>query len=97
MRRYQLPLPQRLGISTSPKLGWLRKGFVITNAIEEHPVTSFKDIGAVAFYLNAIPWQIPDFEYSKYRHKLFDLHERIELQGSFEVSAHRFLVEASLG
>jgi hypothetical protein len=75
----------------------IEQGFVITYEREEHPVMSFKDIGAVVFYLKAIPWQIPDFEYSKYRHELLDLHERIELHGSFDVSAHRFLVEASLG
>lgn len=79
------------------KKGLVEEGFVIENEIEEYPTMSFTDIGAVVFYLKAIPWQIPDFEYSKYQHKLFELHERIELDGSFEISAHRFLIEASLG
>ena len=77
--------------------GLIEQGFVIANQKEEHPAMSFKDIGAMVFYLQAIPWQIPGFEFSQYRRKLLDLHEHIELYGSFDVSAHRFLVEATLG
>jgi hypothetical protein len=28
---------------------------------EEFPVSRFFDIGAIVYYLMAIPWQIPDF------------------------------------
>jgi hypothetical protein len=76
--------------------GLIEQGFVIANEKEEHPAMSFKDIGAVVFYLKAIPWQIPGFEFSQYRRKLLDLHEHIELHGSFDVSAHRFLIEAKI-
>jgi len=77
--------------------GLSEQGFVIKNGIEEEPLVAFKDIGAVVFYLKAIPWQIPDFEYSKYRHKLFKIHKQIESHGSFDTNAHRFFIEATVG
>lgn len=75
----------------------IERGFKITSKREELPTMSFKDIGAVVFYLKAIPWQIPNFEFARYRHKLLDLHKQIELHGSFDVAAHRFIVEATRG
>lgn len=75
----------------------ISRGFSISQSIEAFPLMSFRDIGALVFYLNAIPWQVPDFDVSKYDTELRALHEQIEAEGSFEVRAHRFLVEANLG
>ena len=36
-------------------------GFTILEAKEEFPFQRFYDIGAIVYYLKAIPWQIPDF------------------------------------
>lgn len=69
-------------------------GFSISRREEEFPAMVFRDIGAVVFYLKAIPWQIPDFEPAKYLEGLRHLHDRIEVDGLFEVKAHRFLLEA---
>lgn len=71
-------------------------GFTIERSEQEYPAMSFKDIGALVFYLKAIPWQIPDFDVSSYRSELLAIHEQIEKNGSFDVRAHRFLLEARL-
>lgn len=54
----------------------------------------FYDIGAVFYYLKAIPWQIPDFSLETHADKLAQLHHIIEIQGKFTATAHRFLIIA---
>jgi SAM-dependent methyltransferase len=61
---------------------------------EAFPETRFADVGAVVSYLRAIPWQVPDFDAHQYRTELRRLQERIEREGPFSVSSHRFLLEA---
>lgn len=41
-------------------------GFTILDAKEEFPLQRFYDIGAIVYYLKAIPWQIPDFTVERY-------------------------------
>lgn len=54
----------------------------------------FYDVGALVYYLMAIPWQIPDFKVDKYREELYSIHLHIERQGYFEVTQHRFYLLA---
>ena len=69
-------------------------GFDIIRAEEELLDSIFDDIGAIAFYLKIIEWQIPDFEINTYHDHLLALHEFIETNGSFNGIDHRFLIEA---
>ena len=48
------------------------------------------DIGAVVYFLRAIPWQIADFSVAGYERALRALHERITRDGSLQVTTHRF-------
>lgn len=73
----------------------IANGFTISNSQEEFPPMSFKDIGAVVYYLKAIPWQISGFDPGLFRNELLALHRRIEADGSFTVHAHRFLIHAT--
>jgi SAM-dependent methyltransferase len=61
---------------------------------QEFPETVFFDVGAVVFYLRAIPWQIADFTVEKYRERLAALHDQIQADGCVAVTSHRFHVEA---
>ncbi len=70
-------------------------GFHITEVQEDYPETLFRDIGAVIYYLKAVPWQIPDFSVEAYRSQLISLHERIETEGGLRVPGHLFYVEAT--
>ncbi|MBT2579592.1 class I SAM-dependent methyltransferase [Bacillus sp. ISL-8] len=74
----------------------LRKsGFTILEAKEEFPLQRFYDVGAVVYYLKAIPWQIPDFIVDSYTEELYCIHEIILQKGYFDVKQHRFIIKAN--
>lgn len=74
----------------------LRKnGFTILEAKEEFPLQRFYDVGAVVYYLQAIPWQIPDFTVESYNEELYRIHEIILQKGYFDVKQHRFIIKAN--
>lgn len=66
---------------------------VIWSAGAEIP-TRFYDIGAVIYYLLAVPWQVPGFSIERYRKKLFNLHQTIHSQGYIDILAQRFIIIA---
>ncbi|MGD6891869.1 class I SAM-dependent methyltransferase [Bacillus mobilis] len=69
-------------------------GFTILEAKEEFPFQRFYDIGAIVYYLKAIPWQIPDFTAEGYYEELYRIHEIILQKGYFDVKQHRFMIKA---
>ena len=69
-------------------------GLRITDAREEFPETVFADVGAVVYYLKAVPWQIDGFGVDQYREPLSALHQTIQADGGLVVTSHRFLIEA---
>ncbi|QWG34171.1 methyltransferase domain-containing protein [Bacillus mycoides] len=69
-------------------------GFTILEAKEEFPLQRFYDVGAVVYYLQAIPWQIPDFTVESYNEELYRIHEIILQKGYFDVKQHRFMIKA---
>ena len=60
----------------------------------ESTKSRFFDIGAVVYYLKAIPWEIPSFSTGRYSQKLRELDKMIRSEGFFEVSTTRFFVMA---
>lgn len=72
-------------------------GFEIVHQAESGMATRFYDIGAVVYYLNAVPWQIEGFTVDRYRGKLLDLHNHIQSRGYIDVAGSRFVVVARLG
>ena len=68
--------------------------FVIIDAKECKVPSRVYDIGALIFYLKAIPWQIPSFSVEKYNLELKKLHKNILKQGYFEYTSERLLVVA---
>ncbi|MEE6182606.1 class I SAM-dependent methyltransferase [Bacillus pretiosus] len=69
-------------------------GFTILEEKEEFPFQRFYDIGAIVYYLKAIPWQIPDFTVEGYNEELYRIHEIILQKGYFDVKQHRFMIKA---
>lgn len=69
-------------------------GFEVLEKKEEFPVQRFYDIGALLYYLKAIPWQIPDFKSEDYIAQLHKIHGMIQMKGYFDVKQHRFLLKA---
>jgi SAM-dependent methyltransferase/GNAT superfamily N-acetyltransferase len=69
-------------------------GLRVVDAREEFPETVFADVGAIVYYLKAIPWQIDGFSVDAYRAPLAELHRAIQANGELVVTSHRFLIEA---
>lgn len=68
--------------------------FEVIFSKEEFPVERFYDVGALVYYLKAIPWQVPDFSIEKYEGKLYQIYQQIQSVGYFDVKQHRFIVQA---
>ncbi|NUM49293.1 MAG: SAM-dependent methyltransferase [Anaerolineales bacterium] len=67
-------------------------GFIIETAKECFPTTRIFDVGAIAYYFKAIPWEIPNFSVEQYYDPLARIHERIQREGYIDVKSHRFLI-----
>jgi SAM-dependent methyltransferase len=55
---------------------------------------SFSDVGALVYFLKAIPWVAPGFGVATHRNILNRLQARLESEDSLSFSISRFLVEA---
>jgi hypothetical protein len=49
--------------------------FEVLKSFEEFPIQRFYDIGALVYYLKAIPWQVPGFEIEKFKDELYNIHK----------------------
>ncbi|MED4051662.1 methyltransferase domain-containing protein [Priestia megaterium] len=70
-----------------------QSSFNIISFKEEFPVQRFYDIGALVFYLKAIPWQVPNFDIETHIEGLYNIHGIIQSKGFFDVKQHRFIIK----
>lgn len=70
-------------------------GLKIAEQKEDIVKTRFYDIGAIVFYLKAIPWQVPGFTVEKYFERLKEIDSQIQKAGYIDFTCHRFLVIAN--
>lgn len=71
------------------------RGFRVHRADEFFPITRYADLGALVWYLKAIPWQIPDFTVDSYADRLVALHHQVErTKTPIDVGFHLFLLVA---
>jgi len=52
------------------------------------------DIGALVYYLKAVPWIVPGFTVDSHASTLLCLHSRLESSGSLTFKAGSYLIEA---
>ena len=71
-----------------------RAGLAILDRREAFIRAEFLDVGAIAFYLRAAPWEAAGVPVEHLRDRLKAVHEEIRRDGSFRVTAHRLLVVA---
>jgi len=86
-------------VDTGWNLGLLRKelelaGFKIIEAKEDIQLLRFYDVGAIAYWLKAIPWIIEGFVIDEYIDKLRELHHQIIKEGFYDSSYDMFLLIA---
>lgn len=68
-------------------------GFQVADRREAWIDTHVTDIGAVVYYLRAIPWQIEGFTVAGYRERLLALHQTMLREGGLLLHSHRFFIE----
>jgi len=69
-------------------------GLEIVDAREAFSAKTFLDIGAILYYVLAIPWAFVGFSLETHRDTLREIHERTVRDGGFTVHEHRLLFEA---
>jgi hypothetical protein len=55
----------------------------------------FADVGALVYYLKAIPWLVPNFSVETHLPYLEDLHQRLEAEGALIFHQTRMLLRAT--
>jgi ubiquinone/menaquinone biosynthesis C-methylase UbiE len=67
---------------------------VVVEAQEWEGKTFFKDVGALVYFLKAIPWIVPGFTVETYFKYLLKLQKRIEKEGKLTFTQRLFLIKA---
>ena len=69
-------------------------GLAIANAKEWSGRLSFTDVGAIVYYLKAIPWLVPGFSVATHGEHLLALQHRLESGEGLAFAAKKYLIEA---
>lgn len=69
-------------------------GFSVVESAEHVEETTFADVGALAWYLRAVPWIVEGFSIETHRQDLERLHERVESEGAIAVRQPSFWLKA---
>jgi SAM-dependent methyltransferase len=69
-------------------------GLIIVDIQNWRGKTRFSDVGALVYYLKAIPWLVPNFTVMAYQNVLFKLQEQIENDGELAFESRLYLIEA---
>jgi uncharacterized protein YbaR (Trm112 family) len=68
-------------------------GFLVVEKIERQVTTTYRDIGAIVYFLKAVPWVIIDFDVNRYRERLYRLHQRLKVEGGLTAVGVQRLIE----
>ena len=71
-----------------------RAGLGVEDVRDWRGVQRFNDVGALVYWLRAIPWEVPGFSVARHREVLLRLHRRIERDGPLQFAIGRFLIAA---
>ncbi|GCE19918.1 class I SAM-dependent methyltransferase [Dictyobacter kobayashii] len=69
-------------------------GWHIIERKEEFFTTRFHDVGAIVYYLKAVPWEVPDFSVERYWHQLVEIHHLLQKEGQVDIPFHSFFLIA---
>ena len=72
-------------------------GLTILDAQNWEGNLSFADVGAIVYYLKAVPWLVPNFTIQTHLQPLFVLQDRLESGKGLHFFSARYLIEASAG
>ena len=69
-------------------------GLEILDVQEWEGRVSFTDVGAIVYYLKAIPWEVPGFTVETHQRYLYAFQERFDAGEELDFFAGKFLIEA---
>lgn len=69
-------------------------GLQIVDAQQFHGDVTFGDVGAIVYFLKAVPWIVPGFTVERYSGELMALQEAFEGGQSLRFASGHFLVHA---
>lgn len=69
-------------------------GLEIVNHQDWPGELTFTDVGAIVYYLKAVPWLLPGFSVEAHSKYLLKLQEQLEKKNSLTFSARKYLIEA---
>ncbi|GHO49608.1 class I SAM-dependent methyltransferase [Ktedonospora formicarum] len=69
-------------------------GWHIVEQYEHFAITRFNDLGALVYYLKAIPWEVLDFSVERYFEHLVAAQDLFHSEGHLDVTFHTFFVVA---
>jgi SAM-dependent methyltransferase len=69
-------------------------GLTIADTQEWSGALSFADVGAIVYYLKAVPWLVPGFSVDTHLEQLLALQRRLEDGYDLSFSARKYLIEA---
>ena len=69
-------------------------GLEIVEVKEWEGKLSFTDVGAIVYYLRAVPWEVPGFSVATHQRALFALQERLDAGEPLAFAAKLYLIEA---
>jgi SAM-dependent methyltransferase len=72
-------------------------GLTILDARDWSGRFSFTDVGAIVYYLKAVPWLVPGFSVETHLQNLLTLQRRFENGGQLAFSIRKYLLEAHKG
>ena len=78
---FYLPKLEAAGLSIETAEEWLGR-------------LTFHDVGAVVYYLKAVPWLVEGFSVDTHTGSLIRVHERLQREGEFVFEARKLLIEA---
>jgi SAM-dependent methyltransferase len=87
--------PQWPGSTPAKYLPQLKAaGLTVADSREWQGHLSFTDVGAIVYYLKAVPWFVPGFSVGTHLKDLLTLQRRLEEGQRLTFSARKYLIEA---
>ena len=69
-------------------------GLTIVDTQDWSGKLAFTDVGAIVYYLKAVPWLVPGFSVETHLEALLNLQDRLEAGEKLAFSARKYLIEA---
>ena len=69
-------------------------GLMVMRSGSGETTMQFYDVGALAWYLKAVPWEVPSFSVAGCRNQLIKLHDFMQATGPIKVKMRYFWLHA---